>query len=183
MGEKQLVQLSKCLSLVLRHQPEKIGIILDEQGWTNVDELLFKMNQAGMTISKELLVHLVETNPKKRFAFNDTQDMIRASQGHSIDIQLGYVNQRPPVLLYHGTAETSVQSILTTGIDKRSRQHVHLSSDRATAQQVGQRHGKPSMLLVDAERMFNDGFEFFLSDNGVWLTDHVPVAYLHRLEE
>lgn len=96
---------------------------------------------------------------------------------------MGYITQRPPELLYHGTAETSIPSIIVSGLEKRSRHHVHLSSDRATAQQVGQRHGKPSILVVDAERMFNNGLEFFLSDNGVWLTDHVPVDYLHRLEE
>lgn len=182
LPDKQLTHISKFLSLVLRHQPETIGIQLDEQGWAGIEELLEKANHYGVRFDREILNHIVASNPKKRFAFNDTHDKIRASQGHSIDIELGYSNQRPPEILYHGTGEKSVQSITATGLEKRSRQHVHLSSDPETAINVGQRHGKPYVFKVLAEKMYLDNYPFFLSANGVWLTDHVPPAYLKENE-
>jgi putative RNA 2'-phosphotransferase len=181
--EKQLTHISKFLSLVLRHQPETIGIELDQNGWTDVDLLIMKSNNYGVKFDIETLKHIVETNSKKRFAFNEGFDSIRASQGHSIDIELGYTNQKPPKILYHGTGEKSVQSIFDTGLEKRNRQHVHLSSDIETAIKVGQRHGKPFVFIVLSEQMYNDNFEFFLSDNGVWLTDNVPTKYLKRNDE
>ena len=183
ISDKQLTQISKFLSLVLRHQPQTIGIQLDRNGWANIDELLEKANNYGIHVDRETLNHIVETNSKKRFAFNDSLDKIRASQGHSIEIELGYTSQKPPELLYHGTGEKSVQSILDTGLQKRKRQHVHLSSDTETAIKVGQRHGKPFVFKVLAEQMYNDNFQFFLSDNGVWLTDNVPTKYLKQNDD
>ncbi len=175
--------ISKFLSLVLRHQPETIGIQLDKNGWTDVNELIEKANNYGIKFNRETLNHIVATNSKKRFAFNDTLDKIRASQGHSVEIELGYTNQKPPEILFHGTAEKFVQSILDTGLEKRNRQHVHLSSDLETAIKVGQRHGKPFIFNVLAEQMYNDNFQFYISENGVWLTDNVPTKYLKRNDE
>jgi len=183
ISEKEITHLSKFLSLILRHQPEAIGIELDQNGWTDVDILIEKANINGIELDIETLKHIVETNSKKRFAFNVTFDRIRASQGHSIDVQLGYVNQKPPEILYHGTSEKFVQSILNTGLEKRNRQHVHLSTNVETAIKVGQRHGKPFVFKVSAEQMYNDKFEFFISENGVWLTDNVPVKYLKRNDD
>jgi putative RNA 2'-phosphotransferase len=183
ISEKQLNNISKFLSLVLRHQPETIGIQLDQNGWTDIAELIEKSNSYGIKFDRETLNHIVETNSKKRFAINDTLDKIRASQGHSIEIDLGYTNQKPPEILYHGTGEKSVQSILDTGLEKRNRQHVHLSSDLETALKVGQRHGKPFIFKVLAEQMYNDNFQFYISDNGVWLTDNVPTIYLKQNDE
>jgi putative RNA 2'-phosphotransferase len=183
ISEKQITSISKFLSLVLRHQPETIGIELDQNGWTDVETLLKKTNGYGIKLDNETLKHVVETNSKKRFAFNDTFDRIRASQGHSVEIELGYTARKPPAILYHGTGEKSVQSILDTGLEKQSRQQVHLSADLETAIKVGQRHGKPFVFKVLAELMFNDKFEFFISDNGVWLTDNVPAKYLKRHDE
>lgn len=183
ISEKQILHISKFLSLVLRHQPETIGIKLDQNGWTDVDTLLKKSNSYGIKLDNETLRHIVETNSKKRFAFNDTGDKIRASQGHSVEIELGYSNQKPPEILFHGTGEKFVPSIIKTGLDKRSRQHVHLSSDLDTAIKVGQRHGKPFVFKVLAEQMYNDNFQFFISENGVWLTDNVPAKYLYRNSE
>lgn len=182
-SDKQLTHISKFLSLVLRHQPETIGIQLDRNGWTDIKELIEKANDNGIKFDRETLNHIVATNPKKRFAFNETLDKIRASQGHSIEIELGYTNQKPPEILYHGTSEKSVHSINETGLEKRSRQHVHLSSDIKTAIKVGQRHGKPFVFKILAEQMYNDTFQFFISDNGVWLTDNVPTKYLKRNDE
>jgi putative RNA 2'-phosphotransferase len=183
ISEKQITHISKFLSLVLRHQPETIGIKLDNNGWTDIQELLEKSNNYGIKLDLDTLNHIVETNAKKRFAFNDTMNKIRASQGHSIDIELGYTNQKPPKILYHGTSEKSVQSILKTGLEKQNRQQVHLSADIETAIKVGQRHGKPFVFTILAEQMYNDKFEFFISDNGVWLTDNVPTKYLKQNDE
>jgi putative RNA 2'-phosphotransferase len=180
---KQLIEISKFLSLVLRHKPEKIGIQLDKNGWTDVDKLIEKSNNYGIIFDNDILKHIVETDSKKRFAFNESFSMIRASQGHSVNIELGYVSQTPPEILYHGTGEKSVQSILNTGLEKRSRQHVHLSSDIETAIKVGQRHGKPIVFKVLAKQMYNDNFKFFFSDNGVWLTDNVPTKYLKIIDD
>lgn len=183
ISEKQLTHISKFLSLVLRHQPETISIQLDQNGWTDVNELIEKATNYGVKFDKDILKHIVATNSKKRFAFNDTLDKIRASQGHSVDIELGYSNQKPPTILFHGTADKFVQSILDTELEKRNRQHVHLSSDLETALKVGQRHGKPFIFKVLAEQMYNDNFQFYISENGVWLTDNVPTKYLKRNDE
>ena len=183
ISEIQITHISKFLSLVLRHQPETIGIQLDQNGWTDVNDLIRKANNYGVRFDRELLNHIVETNTKKRFAFNETLDKIRASQGHSIDIDLGYKPQKPPEILYHGTDKSSVQSIVEKGLEKRARQHVHLSNDIKTAIKVGQRHGKPYVFKVLAGQMYNDNFEFFISDNGVWLTDNVPRKYLKQNDE
>jgi putative RNA 2'-phosphotransferase len=183
ISEKQLTHISKFLSLVLRHQPETIAIQLDQNGWTDINELIEKANIYGIKFDRETLNHIVATNSKKRFAFNETFDKIRASQGHSIAIELGYTNQQPPEILFHGTSEKFVQSILATGLDKRNRQHTHLSADIETAIKVGQRHGKPFVFKVLAEQMYKDNFIFHISQNGVWLTDNVPTKYLKQNDE
>jgi RNA:NAD 2''-phosphotransferase len=177
-NEKQLKHISKFLSLVLRHKPDTIGIELDANGWTSVDDLIQKSNAYGIKYDLDTLKHLVETNNKNRFAFNDNLEKIRASQGHSVNIDLGYSPQQPPEFLFHGTATRFVDSILESGLVKRSRQHVHLSMDLETATKVGQRHGKLFIFKVLANQMFEDQFKFFISENGVWLTDHVPAKYL-----
>ncbi|RYD56544.1 MAG: RNA 2'-phosphotransferase [Sphingobacteriales bacterium] len=178
MNEKQLTKTSKFLSLVLRHQPETIGIELDNNGWTDVKTLIERANAYGVELDEATLDHLVATNSKKRFAFNDAHDKIRANQGHSVDVELGFPSRLPPEILYHGTGEKSVQSIMDKGLDKGSRHHVHLSADTETASKVGQRHGKPFIFEVMAGQMHKDGFAFYISDNGVWLTEHVPAKYL-----
>jgi len=180
--EKDITNLSKFLSLILRHQPQLIGIELNEQGWVNVDKLIRQANLHGHTLDRELLYHVVETNNKKRFAFDETGQHIRASQGHSVEVELGYQAQMPPETLYHGSGEKSVSSILNTGLEKRSRQHVHLSRDIETAIQVGSRHGKPAVFKVLAGEMHKNGYVFYLSENKVWLTDAVPVEFLKLTE-
>lgn len=176
--EKHLQHTSKFISLVLRHQPEQIGLQLDENGWANVEELLQKMNAAGVDIDIDLLHAIVDTNHKKRFAFNEDQTMIRASQGHSIDVNLDLQPVLPPSILYHGTGIKNLQSILQAGLQKQSRQHVHLSATIETAKAVGSRHGKPRVLLIDAKAMQAAGFIFYLSANNVWLTEVVPVQFI-----
>lgn len=179
--EKQNLRISRFLSLVLRHRPEVIGLTLDDNGWADVQSLIEKSNTANVPLNMELLKDLVDNNSKKRFAFNEHFNKIRASQGHSIEVDLGLKGQIPPSVLYHGTGSKSVPSILEKGLLKGKRQHVHLSADIETAKNVGQRHGKPFIFEVLAEQMYKDNYTFLLSDNGVWLTDKVPREYLNPL--
>lgn len=171
-------KLSKFLSLILRHQPEVVGLTLDPQGWVSIDELIAKYRKAGSRFTREELMHVVETNDKKRFTVSEDGKRIRAAQGHSVAVDLGLAPIEPPTTLYHGTATHSLDAIFAQGLIPRSRQQVHLSVDAETAHRVGQRHGKPAILSVEALRMHQQRHEFFLADNGVWLTDHVPTAYL-----
>ena len=180
--DKQNTRISKFLSLVLRHAPEKIGINLDDTGWTPIDELIAKMNSSGQKIDRQILQHVVATNNKKRFAISEDGRMIRANQGHSIKVEHGYEPKTPPSKLFHGTALRNQDSILNSGLDKRNRHHVHLSSDIETAIAVGKRHGKPIVFDVDSGQMNADGMEFYLSENGVWLTEKVPTKYLKMNE-
>lgn len=170
---KDLVKTSKYLSLILRHNPDIIGINLDENGWANVDELI-----KGMDISFDILENVVENNNKKRFTFNPDLTKIRANQGHSINVDLGLKPIVPPSNLYHGTIEESFNLIRLFGLKKMKRNHVHLSRDEATAYRVGKRRGYPIILHIDAWKMFKDDFQFFQSKNGVWLTDNVPFKYI-----
>lgn len=178
MTESQKKKTSKFLSYVLRHQPELIGLNLDENGWANVDELIAKSTNDTQGFTFEELNEIVETNDKKRFVFNEDKTRIRANQGHSIGIDLNLKPQQPPEFLYHGTAQANVDSILENGIEKKSRQHVHLSSDKETANKVGMRHGKPVILTIKTKEMSEDGILFYLSENGVWLTDFVDQKYI-----
>jgi putative RNA 2'-phosphotransferase len=171
-------RISKFLSYVLRHRPDDIGIELDAQGWVAIDALLAAAAAHGNRITHEQLDFVVKNNNKQRFAISDDGTRIRASQGHSTDVNLGYTPSAPPAILYHGTAVGSIASIRTEGLLKGKRQHVHLSLDTATAIQVGSRHGNPVVVLIRAGEMATAGYEFFLSANGVWLTDYVPAAFI-----
>jgi putative RNA 2'-phosphotransferase len=178
MNEKEKKEISKFLSLVLRHQPEVIGIYMDENGWVSVEDLIKKCKSKNIHFDREGLNEIVSTNDKQRFAFSSDRSRIRANQGHSINIDLALEPQQPPATLYHGTADKNISSILTHGITKVSRQHVHLSTSIETSMVVGARHGKPSILCVDAASMHNDGYTFYQSENKVWLTDVVPFQYI-----
>jgi putative RNA 2'-phosphotransferase len=174
----QIKHISKLMSLVLRHKPEEIGLQLDEQGWANVDELISGINSKGIVVNLSIINEVVETNDKKRFAFNEDKTLIRASQGHSIEVDLALEETEPPAILYHGTAVKYVDSILQSGLRKQNRQHLHLSATVETARAVGSRHGSPVILVIDAKQMYGDGFKFYLSANKVWLTETVPVQYI-----
>lgn len=172
-------QLSKFISLILRHKPQAIGIELDEHGWANVDELLSGISKT-MPISLEILEEIVKTDSKQRYSFNDDKTLIRANQGHSIPVDVELSEEIPPDILWHGTGEKFAASIEAQGLIPKSRLYVHLSTDRATAKTVGSRHGRPVIFRVNAGEMSKDGFKFYLSANGVWLTKAVPVKYLEK---
>lgn len=165
---------SKFLSLILRHKPQLIGIELDEHGWADVEELIRRVK--GLDLAT--LEQIVATDDKQRYSFSADKKLIRANQGHSIPVDVELFELEPPEVLYHGTAEKFGTSINAQGLLKMSRLYVHLSRDVETAEKVGRRHGKPKIFLVESLRMFNDGYKFFRSVNGVWLTEHVPAKYL-----
>lgn len=173
-----MVATSKFLSLVLRHQPDKIGLQLDESGWTPVDDLLARCADAGHPLTLEQLQHLVASSDKQRFAFSEDGRLIRANQGHSVAVDLGLQPIQPPAVLLHGTTRRFLDAILERGLSKRARHHVHLSEHAETASAVGARRGEAVLLKVDAAQMHADGLLFFRSANGVWLTDEVPARYL-----
>lgn len=170
-------KIGRRISYLLRHNSETLT--MDKYGWVSVDELLYYLN-----ISKEVLDYIVETNDKKRFSYSDDGEFIRANQGHSIDVNVELEEKKPPIFLYHGTSITFWDSITKIGINKMKRNHVHLSIDYETAKLVGKRHSKdqePIILVVDSEQMYDNGYKFYLSKNGVWLTDHIPPKYIKIL--
>ncbi len=175
---QKIIRISKFLSLVLRHQPQAAGLSLDRGGWARVDELLAGARRAGVRLDEAALRQVVQQNDKRRFVLSADGLKIRANQGHSIPVDLGLEPQAPPELLYHGTATRFLASIRQQGLVPGSRNHVHLSPDQHTAVKVGRRHGQPVVLTVQASRMCQDGFYFYLSANGVWLVDQVPAEYL-----
>jgi putative RNA 2'-phosphotransferase len=179
--DRHLVTLSKFLAKHLRHAPDALGLTLQPGGWVAVDDLLAASGRAGFPITYEELRECVETNDKQRFSFDDTGDLIRANQGHSAPVDLQLEEKTPPAVLYHGTVERFLGSILVEGLTKGKRHHVHLSRDTDTARKVGVRRGKPVILQVDAATMHGAGFKFFLSANGVWLTESVPAHFLTRM--
>jgi len=175
---KDLVRKSKFLSLILRHEPHRVGLEPDAAGWVPVSELLEAVNRHGVSLTLEQLKQVVATKDKKRFKFSEDGSRIRASQGHSIEVDLQYESQTPPELLYHGTPERFVASIRANGLNKGQRHHVHLSPDPQTAIKVGQRRGRPVVLAIRSGEMHRQGHLFYLSANGVWLTDEVPPQFI-----
>ena len=178
--QKKLTETSRFIALILRHKPEEIGITLDEHGWANVQELIAGISKTH-SLTMELLEEIVATDDKQRYSFNDDKTLIRANQGHSIPVDVDLPETMPPEKLYHGTGEKYVASILQQGLIPKSRLYVHLSADEDTAIKVGSRHGKPVVFIVDSGQMNRDGYPFFLSVNGVWLTKKVPAKYLSRI--
>lgn len=171
-------RLSIFISLILRHKPDVIGITLDEYGWANVKELIDGINGSGRTINMEMLEEIVRTDNKGRYSFNESKELIRANQGHSVDVNVELKETKPPDILYHGTATKFLDNIKHQGVRSMSRLYIHLSKDLDTAVSVGRRHGKCAVLVVDAKRMFDDGVKFYLSENSVWLTKYIDWKYI-----
>jgi putative RNA 2'-phosphotransferase len=180
MDDPRRVKASKYLAKHLRHQPERLGLTLRPGGWVAVEDLLAACAAHGFALSAAELREVVDKSDKQRFAFDPTGTLIRANQGHSVAVDLQLAPTVPPERLFHGTGAGSVESILRSGLERRSRHHVHLSPDAETARRVGMRHGRPVVLTVAAGEMARAGHVFFVSANGVWLVDAVPPGYLHR---
>jgi putative RNA 2'-phosphotransferase len=178
MTSKEIVKTSKFLSLILRHEPERVGLVLSEAGWVSIEELLSAISRNGVSLSRAQLLNIVATSEKQRFAISEDNLRIRASQGHSIEVDLQYEPQVPPEVLYHGTASRFIESIRREGLRRMGRHHVHLSAETSVTVQVGARHGKPVLLTVRAGEMHHTGHVFYRSANGVWLVEHVPVRFI-----
>lgn len=174
-----LIRTSRYISMILRHQPEKIGITLDEHGWARVDELIERVNRTH-TLDFTMLEEIVATDDKQRYSFNEDKTLIRANQGHSIPVDVELEETNPPQYLYHGTGEKYVASIDNAGLIPKARLYVHLSKDIDTAVNVGSRHGIPVVYRVNSGKMSEDGFKFYISANNIWLTDRVPTEYLEK---
>lgn len=178
MTQKELIRTSKFLSLILRHQPERVGLTLDSAGWIGVAELLEAVNRHGIALTLDQLRHVVATSDKERYAFNEDETRIRANQGHSVEVDLQYEPVTPPELLYHGTATRFLDAIRQEGLRRMQRHHVHLSDETIRTLEVATRHGKPVLLTIRAGDMHRAGKVFYRSDNGVWLVDHVPPQFI-----
>lgn len=176
MISKELLRTGKFLSIILRHKPEEVGLSLDKNGWLNIPDLLDAIRPHGYNINRNDLEKIVETNNKKRFVIEG--DRIRANQGHSVNVDLNLKERTPPEFLFHGTSSASAYKILTEGINKFTRHHVHLSDNYETAKNVGDRRGKSCVLIIEASLMKKEGYKFYLSKNGVWLTDYVPPEFI-----
>lgn len=175
---KEINNLSKFISLILRHKPETINLKLDKNGYANVDELIEGINDSGKFINLDMLECIVKSDEKCRYSFNQDKSKIRANQGHSINVDLKLKTFTPPKYLYHGTSNKNLDNILKSGIKKMNRLHVHLSDNIDLATKVGSRHGKPIVLEVSAQKMSEEGYTFYLSENNVWLTNYVPKHYI-----
>lgn len=173
------VKVGKYLALILRHKPEIIGITLDSNGWARVDEVIAGISKT-MPINMEILEDIVKNDNKQRFSFNEDKTLIRANQGHSINVDVELQEKIPPDILYHGTGIKHVESINKQGLLPMTRLYVHLSKDIETAINVGKRHGKPYIYIINCKAMVSDGYKFYLSVNGVWLTKEVPIKYLSK---
>lgn len=173
-------QLSKYVSYILRHNPDEIGVQLDEQGWTNV-QLFIEKSQSKYNFNLDDLKQVVRNNNKKRFEFSEDEKKIRAQQGHSVEVDLKLPNVEPPKELYHGTATRFLESIKKEGLKPMSRHDVHLSFNKTTAEKVGERHGKVIVLIIDTEKMYQEGFNFQCTANNVWLTQSVPTKYIKNI--
>lgn len=182
-GIGTMKELGIFIAYILRHHPESVGITLDEHGWADADALIDGVRKSGRAIDRSTLERIVETDGKMRFAFDADKSKIRANQGHSFPVDVEMTECAPPAVLYHGTAEKYVQSIREKGIIKKTRNFVHLSKDVATAEKVGARHGEPVIFEIAAARMYADGHKFFVSANGVWQTEYVPVRYITQLPD
>ncbi|MFZ1946742.1 MAG: RNA 2'-phosphotransferase, partial [bacterium] len=176
--DRNLVRLSKFVSLVLRHQPEIAGLTLGQGGWVEIEDLVAGAKKAGVELSPEALRDIVEREERKRFTISDDGRRIKANYGHSLPVDLGLEPTQPPETLFHGTAWHLVEGIAAEGIARKGRHYVHLSADGTTALEVGRRHGQPVVLKIRARAMHEDGFEFRLSESGIWLTRSVPPHYI-----
>lgn len=184
-NKKTLTNISRFISLILRHKPESIGIVLDNHGWANVEELIQGIKGQYEEFDMETLEEIVKSDEKQRYSFNEDKTLIRANQGHSVNVDVGLKEQIPPDILYHGTGNKYMDSINKQGLITKTRLYVHLSRDLNTARTVGKRHCKdneePVILCVNTKQMYEDGFKFYMSENKVWLTKEVPIKYISQM--
>lgn len=183
MTQSELMNLSKFLCYILRHNPSSAGILLDEHGWAEVENLIGGINAAGRKIDMRTLEQIVQSDSKHRYSFNKDKSKIRANQGHSVNVEVDMTECAPPDILYHGTAKKFLKNIKDCGICRRSRKFVHLSDNINTAFAIGSRHGEPVVLVIDTGKMVAEGYRFYLSANGVWQSADIPWQYITEVVE
>jgi putative RNA 2'-phosphotransferase len=183
MNNNEKIKASRFLSFILRHHPEAINLTLDNGGWASVQHLLDNIQRTKHKLTFEQLKNIVDTDEKRRYLFNEDYTKIRASQGHSIKVDLNLAQSQPPDILYHGTATQYIEIIKKQGLKKMSRQYVYLSKDEKTATEVGARRRYPVVVIINAKNMFNDGYAFYLSHNEIWLTESVPAEYIQSFRK
>lgn len=176
------VNISKLMAKALRHRPDVLGIVVDEHGWTDVNDMIDAIRKKYQSFNLETLECIVEESEKKRYSFNENHTKIRANQGHSLPVDVELKIAAPPDVLYHGTARKNIETISAEGIKRMNRLYVHLSADIPTALNVGSRHGAPAVFEVDSRQMNRDGYQFYLAENGVWLSEFVPSQYIRLIE-
>ncbi len=173
-------KVSRTLSLVLRHDPKSIGLTLDEDGWAVLDELVTGLQRDGKKLDREIIERVVANSDQQRFSISEDGLLIRANQGHSVEVNLSLEEKEPPTWLFHGTSLAALKSIEGEGIHRQERDYVHLTADQATARKCAQRKGKPVVIEVASKLMHKNGHVFYQADNGVWLTDHIPPDYMNK---
>lgn len=176
------MQLSKFLCVLLRHDPSAAGLTVNEHGWADVGELIDCVSRTGWPIDRETLERIVREDDKSRYCFSADRSMIRCNHGHTFPVDLELPAVQPPETLLHGTGDGFAASIEEKGLLRKTRMYVHLTEERATAVSVGARHGRPVIFCVRSGELARDGYEFFRSASGIWLTDHVPAKYLEKME-
>ena len=184
MSSTRLIETSKFLSYVLRHEPQAIGLVLDSEGWGDIEALIAGAMRQGRALDRALIEEVVATSEKKRFSISTDGSRIRAVQGHSSsNVDRSFGAKVPPQRLFHGTTARSLESIRHEGLKPGKRHYVHLSADEHTARTVGQRHGSPVVLAVNVALMHQHGFVFHQAENGVWLIASVPPQFLSDANE
>ncbi|MFB5652563.1 RNA 2'-phosphotransferase [Leptospira wolffii] len=174
----ELTKISKHISYVLRHNPDSIGLKLDSHGWADVKELISKSEDHGIYCSIETIHRILVQSKKSRFELSSNGKRIKAKHGHSIQVEIGLLPNFPPSILYHGTTLKNIESIKENGILRMSRVYVHLSTNPIEARKIGERHGKPLVFAIKAQEMHRNGYEFYISDNNIWLTKVVPKEFI-----
>ena len=175
-----LTSLSRTISHALRHEPWLYELELDEEGWVPLDlliEALRAERPAWATLTATDIERMIDQSEKKRHEMNDGR--IRAFYGHSVPQRLQLAQEKPPAILYHGTAPATAETIRTEGLKPMGRQYVHLSADPETALKVGSRKAKEPVILKIASGLAHDeGTPFYHGNEMVWLADSVPAKFV-----
>ncbi|MGJ8656637.1 MAG: RNA 2'-phosphotransferase [Akkermansiaceae bacterium] len=182
MNTKQQTKISKRLSLILRHNPQSVGLELAPNGWVKIADLLQALKSKGTHLNELMLKTLVTENPKQRFEFDESKSSIRARQGYSVKVDLGYTPSNPPELLYHGTPSKYIDSILQEGLKKQQRHHVHMSENIPLMLEVARRRGQPRLIEINAKKMHEEGHQFFVTENQVWLSEYIPTKFIRQID-
>jgi len=176
--KQTLVELSKLMSLVLRHDPASFGVTLDPEGFLPIADLVAALRTRLADLTAAEVVEVVETIEPDKRRFSIEEGEIRANYGHSFADRIAQARATPPEILWHGTIQAALSDIFVQGLLPMRRQYVHLAVDRDLARRVGARRGAPRLLRVESARAFADGVIFYRANSSFWLADSIPPRYL-----